>query len=175
MNIYFSADPHYFHPKIILYEQRPFKNVEEMNEVFIENHNRKVPKNGHIYYVGDFSFGTPEQTCKLLDRLNGKKYMVLGNHDKVIKKNQEVRSKFEWVKDYYMLRHNELKIVLFHYPIAVWDCKHHGSIHLYGHVHSNKDNHHPLLVELGNAYNVGVDVNNYEPVSLEEVLSKING
>ena len=174
MKLFFSSDPHYFHPKIIKYEDRPFNNVEEMNEIMINNHNKKVGKNDYIYYVGDFSFGTPEQTCKLLDRLNGKKYMVLGNHDKVIKVNQEVRSKFEWVKDYYRLKYNGLKIVLFHYPISVWDCKHHGSVHLFGHVHSNKGNHHPLDSVQDNSYNVGVDVNNFEPVSLEEILEKIN-
>jgi calcineurin-like phosphoesterase family protein len=72
-----------------------------------------------------------------------------------------------------MLKINGLKIVLFHYPVQTWDCKHHGSIHLYGHIHSNIGDH-PMDYIIPNSYNVGVDVNNFEPISLEEVLIKLN-
>jgi len=172
LSIFFTSDQHYYHPRIIQYEQRPFNNVEEMNEAMIEKHNKKISKKDSVYFLGDFSFGTPEQTSKLLDRLNGNKHMVLGNHDKVIKTSSEVRNRFAWVKDYYRLMYNGHKIILFHYPISVYDCMHHGSYHCYGHIHSNKDNHHPIIGNLGkNTYNVGVDVNNYEPVSFEEILN----
>ena len=171
--IYFTSDLHFGHKNVIKYENRPFEGVGEMNKVLIDNWNDTVTDKDEVYILGDFSFHGIEATQSIIRKLNGQKYLILGNHDHVCKKSS-VKEMFAWTKDYYTLKYNNVKFVLFHYPIASWDCKHHGSIHLYGHVHSNKDNYHPLLIELGKAYNVGVDVNNYEPVSLEEVLDKFN-
>ena len=122
-----------------------------------------------IYILGDFSFGTVEQTLEILNRLNGNKFLIIGNHDEKMLKSKEVVSKFAWCKDYYKLRYNGLKIILSHYPIAVWDCKHYGSIMLHAHLHEKK-----LEYETKNLYNVGVDVNNYSPIILEEILEKLN-
>jgi calcineurin-like phosphoesterase family protein len=172
MNIYFTADTHFSHKNILKYENRPFQSVEEMNEKMIEKWNMKVTNSDQIYILGDFFFGKGQDAEGLIKRLNGQKFLIRGNHDSFLRDKFNT-SLFGWIKDYFVLRHNNLKFVLFHYPIQVWDCKHHGAIHLYGHVHSNKENHHPLLVELGNAYNVGADVNNFEPISLDEVLQKL--
>jgi calcineurin-like phosphoesterase family protein len=143
-----------------------------MNEKMIEKWNKKVAITDQVYILGDFFFGKGEDAEKLIKRLNGQKFLIKGNHDSFLRDKFNT-SCFGWVKDYYVLKQNNTKFVLFHYPIQVWDCKHHGSIHLYGHVHSNKENHHPLLAELGNAYNVGVDVNDFEPISLEEIMKKV--
>lgn len=172
MSIFFTADNHFCHKNIIKYENRPFNSIEEMNEVMINKWNAKVKKNDDVYILGDFIFSDGSTANTIISNLNGRKYLIRGNHDSFLKDNVFNRSLFEWIKDYYVLKQNNLKFVLFHYPIQVWDCKHHNSIHLYGHVHSNKENHHPLLVELGKAYNVGVDVNDFEPISLEAVLER---
>lgn len=174
MSIFFTADTHFCHKNIIKYEDRPFNSVEEMNEVMIQKWNAKVKPTDSVYILGDFIFSNGITANQLVKRLNGKKYLIKGNHDSFLKDRDFDRSQLEWIKDYYLLKDNNIKYALFHYPIAIWDCKHYDSIHLYGHVHSNKDNHHPLLMNLGNAYNVGVDINNYEPVSINEVLMKIN-
>lgn len=171
MSIFFTADTHFCHKNIIKYEDRPFNSIEEMNEIMIKKWNAKVRPTDTIYILGDFIFSDGVTATQLVKRLNGKKYLIKGNHDLFLKDNKFDRSLLGWIKDYYLLKNNNIKYVLFHYPIQVWDCKHYGSIHLYGHVHSN---HHPLLVQLGKAYNVGVDVNNYTPISLEEVLRKLN-
>ena len=60
------------------------------------------------------------------------------------------------------------KVVLFHYPIMDWEDSQYGSIHLYGHVHQ-KDN---LLFPIDNRYHIGVDTNDFKPVSLEQILNK---
>lgn len=172
MNIFFTSDTHFGHKNIIKYENRPFNSVEEMDETMIENWNNKVKHQDSIYILGDFAFSEKDYAIKLLNKLNGNKFLIKGNHDKVIKK-RDVASKFAWIKDYYMLKANNLKIVLFHYPIAVWDCQHHGSLHLYGHVHSNKGTQHPLKADLPNSYNVGVDVNDFAPVELTEIRKKL--
>jgi len=167
MNLYFSSDYHLFHKNIAIH--RGFNSIEEMNELIIDNHNKKVTKHDHIYFQGDFSFGKLEETLEVLNRLNGNKYLIIGNHDEKMLKHKEFVDKFGWVKDYYKLKYNGLKIILSHYPFYKWDCSHYGSLMFYGHIHETK-----LDIEIKNSYNVGVDVNNFEPVSLEEILEKIN-
>lgn len=171
--IFFTSDLHFGHKNIITYEDRPFETTEEMDNAMIDKWNNKVQKSDSVYILGDFSFGDKDYTINILDRLNGHKYLIKGNHDHVIK-YEEVANKFVWIKDYCTIKYNKLKFIMFHYPIQVWEGCHYGSIHLYGHVHSDKEDHHPLLEQLKNAYNVGADVNNYEPIELEELLIKIN-
>lgn len=162
--IYFISDTHFFHKNILKHQDRPFDSVEDMNKSLIKNWNDKVKKNDEIFILGDFSFGKEEETLDLLDSLNGKKYLIRGNHDLIIKKDS-VQAKFQWIKDYYVLKINKQKIILFHYPIYSWDTKYHGSIHLYGHTHGNETFNEP------NSYNVCADVNNYTPISLNEILN----
>lgn len=169
--VFFISDPHFYHANIIRFENRPFKNVQEMNDKLIENWNNTVSKEDQVYILGDFSFGTKEETLGILRKLNGQKFLIKGNHDYSIK-DAEVARCFTWIKDYYMLKHNGLKIVLFHYPIQVWDCQHHGALHFYGHIHSNIGSHR-MEYEIKNSYNVGADVNNLAPIELNEILKKL--
>jgi calcineurin-like phosphoesterase family protein len=144
-----------------------------MNDSMIKAWNKKVKSDDQVYILGDFSFATPILTNAILHNLNGRKYMILGNHDSWAK-DKSLHSHFEFIKDYFVLKtqynQEKVKLILSHFPFYVWDSKHYGSIHLYGHVHNAR----PELNQfLGKAYNVGVDVNNYEPVSLNEIMSKI--
>ncbi len=163
---WYTADPHFWHYNILQYESRPYKNITEMNEGLINNWNKKVQKNDNIYILGDFSFGDTDQTLEILNRLQGKKYLIKGNHDRIIE-NEQVRNKFEWIKDYHIVKENKTPIILFHFPIYTWDRKHYGSLHFYGHVHSIPNNY-----KESNAYNVGVDICNFEPVCLKEILKE---
>jgi calcineurin-like phosphoesterase family protein len=79
---------------------------------------------------------------------------------------------FEWVKDYHVLIIEGRRIVLFHFPILEWDQSHRNSIHLYGHVHNSKTSAERLAALSGAAFNVGVDVNNFTPVSLGEIFHR---
>lgn len=143
-----------------------------MDNAMIDNWNNKVEKSDKVYILGDFCFSNKDYAISILNRLNGQKFLIKGNHGHIIK-DKEVESKFGWIKDYYVLKHDNLKFVLFHYSIQVWDSKHYGSIHLFGHVHSNKDENHPMADNLGYAYNVGVDVNDFTPIELNEILMKL--
>lgn len=168
MNTFFTADLHFDHANIIEYENRPFSSVEEMNQELIERWNNKVEKDSNVYILGDFCLtNRGERIKEILNQLNGNKFLVRGNHDKIVDKKW-VREQFCWVKDYYKLNYCNFKIILFHYPILQWNGKHHNYLHFYGHVHSNIPEYSPL------AYNVGVDVNNYEPLSFAEILNKIH-
>ena len=162
--IYYISDPHFYHTNIIELANRPFSNVYEMNNVLIGKWNRKVNKGDRVFIIGDFSLGTKEQTLKILNKLNGEKILIRGNHESVID-YAEVKSKFGFIKDYYC----KDKIVMSHYPFMSWRGKHNGYIHLYGHTHNN---YPPLRIE--GAYNCCVEVNNYEPCTLDEIIENNN-
>lgn len=168
---FYTSDLHLFHRNILRYEDRPYSSVEHMNSELIKNWNNRVSKGDEVYILGDFAFCDGDTANQVLDSLNGMKFLIRGNHDSFIKDKSFDRSKFVWVKDYAKITDGNDKVILFHFPIAVWDCQHHGAYHLYGHVHGNTNTKHPLLLDLGErSANVGVDVNNYEPKTLKELV-----
>lgn len=173
-NVLFISDLHFGHKNIIKYENRPFASIDDMNDKLIKNWNSTVKDNDEVYILGDFSFGNQAFTLNILQKLNGKKYLIKGNHDHVVEKSPEIRAEFEWIKDYYVLKHNNLKFVLFHFPIQVWDCQHYGSIHLYGHVHGNTETNHPMLLTLKNSFNVSADVIDFTPINIDDIISKLS-
>jgi len=173
MNTFFMSDPHFGHANMLNFESlsRPFRDVNEMDAAMIHNWNEVVSEKDEVYILGDVSWHDPERTLEILKRLHGKKYLILGNHDTQIIKNQELRKEFVWIKDYHRLNIDGLKIILFHYPIQDWDCKFHGAIHLYGHVHSNRNK--SMLYEIPGSYNVCADVNGLAPVSLKQIRERL--
>lgn len=158
--IYFTSDTHYFHKNIIDFCERPFKDVDEMNVVLVNNWNRIVGPKDEVYHLGDVSFGRAEKTVEILEQLNGRIYLVRGNHDKGINPDR-----FEWIKDYYELRWESRKLVLCHFPFAVWNESHHGSIHLHGHSHGTLKNQ-------GRRIDVGVDPMDFIPVSISAIVEQ---
>ena len=81
--MYITSDLHFYHKNIIKYcpKSRPFSCEEEMNEIIVKNWNDKIGKNDSVYILGDVSFGKPSATIQLLNRLNGRKKLIVGNHD----------------------------------------------------------------------------------------------
>ena len=177
--IYFTADNHFCHGNIIGSCTRPFSNVNEMNKKMIDNWNNLITKNDEVYILGDFSYkGKTQEINEILSKLKGKKYLIKGNHDKYLDDPLFKINAFEWVKDYYVLKYEGgLKIVLFHYPMLSWDSSYHGSIHLYGHIHNSgikyPDFGEKLKILGYRAINVGVDVNDFYPVSIKQILDKV--
>src|SRR5690606_22691997 len=161
---------HMGHNNIIRYSNRPFNNVDEMNKTLIKNWNQCVKPNDEIYHLGDFAFVQKDKQKELLKKLNGKKHMILGNHDKVLRNHgSEFISEglVESIQDYKEIDYNKTKFVLFHYGMRVWNKSHYGSIMLYGHSHGT-------LPSYGRSVDVGVDcreiTEEYRPVSIEEVI-----
>lgn len=144
-----------------------------MNEELIKNWNKKVSANDNVYVLGDFCWGyNSKQISELLNKLNGYKYLIYGNHDRL--NNHYLSNSWIEICPYKELNINNHKFILFHYPIADFNCMHYKSIHLYGHVHNNPSLIDKLDKDKYYVYNVGVDTNNYEPVSYEEILKKLN-
>lgn len=165
---YYISDMHFNHEGIIRICNRPYSNCEEMEEDIVDKWNKKVKSNDEVYILGDISYkSSVQKAVSILKRLNGKKYLIKGNHDKYsfcvdIRTNGQV----EWVKDYAEIDDNGRMVVLFHYPIEDWNGQYHGSYHLYGHVHNN-DNNYKIMPR---RYNVGVEVIGYEPRTLDELI-----
>jgi len=169
--IYFTADLHFGHENIITFCDRPFDSVEDMNKALIKNWNATVQHDDEIYIIGDFT-NNNGQAKRYLPILNGKKYMILGNHDKFLRESDESYVWFEWVKEYAVINCKGFKWILFHYPIAEWAGFYSGSIHLHGHIHNRpvSSSWNPSKVR---SFNVGVDVNGFKPVSIDEIIRRV--
>lgn len=126
------SDTHFGHKNVITYDSRPFKDVAEMDEALIENWNSVVKPGDTIYHLGDFAFYSEDKVCGILERLNGNKILILGNHDKVMR-SEKVRSYFKLIVPYLEVYQDKQLICMFHYPIAEFNKSHHGSFHVHGH------------------------------------------
>lgn len=78
---YLIGDTHFNHENIILYENRPFRNVEHMNQEIIKRWNNKVKKTDTIFLLGDVGMGSKDKLKEIINQLNGKKILIMGNHD----------------------------------------------------------------------------------------------
>lgn len=172
MEVYLTSDLHFGHKNIIKYENRNYDSVEEMDIDYIKKWNETVKPEDFIYILGDFSWHKSDKTTEILKQLNGKKVLIVGNHDEIYLKDKNFDTNlFEEICYYKELKINKTKIILFHYPIIDWNGKHNGSIHFYGHVHSiiNKDTEY--MKKENNCYNVSMDYNN-KFLKLEDFIQK---
>lgn len=141
------------------------ESVQRMDETMIANHNAKVPKNATVYFVGDVSFHNDvRHTVSILNRLNGIKHLITGNHDKGDLREESFRKCFASIRDISEIKHEGQSIVLCHYAMRVWNKSHRGAWHLYGHSHGSlPDDPNSLSID------VGVDCHNFTPISFSEV------
>ena len=175
--IFFTSDTHFNHANIIKFCGRPYESVEEMNKDIIERWNNKVPENGIVFHLGDFAFGGSDIWNNTRKRLNGTVYLIEGNHD--IKQNGQTKyNLFEGVFKQLVIKIDCQFILLNHYPFLCYASRERGTWQLFGHVHSgpnsNKGIDVPRLQYLyPTQYDVGVDNNNFTPISYSEVREKI--
>jgi len=176
---FYISDTHFGHDNIRKLNNRPFKSVEEMDRVLIENWNNAVTERDVVYILGDFSYKSAKPVKEYLDRLNGRKVLILGNHDNEIRNNL-VNGKFpgimqvtEYLEIYETVDGEQKKLVLSHYPFVEWNGYFNGAIHLYGHIHNTTRNKaYQIMKDVPNAYNVGVDVLGFAPRTLQGVIGQ---
>ena len=171
--IYFTADLHLGHKSVIKFCNRPFKTVEEMDETLITKWNSKVKKNDLVYVLGDMVWQKKEPK-NYLSRLNGRKILIVGNHDKrIVREGNEAF--FEKISKFEEVSLNGHQLTLCHYPMLEWkNSRKVGTNKLgyliHGHTHNNVRNEYAFLFRHPNALNAGVDVNAFEPVTFEELV-----
>lgn len=144
---YYIADPHFFHGNLnTKMNYRGFADVDEMNGYMLQKWNAKIRKNDEVVILGDLSWGKAEETNELLGKLNGRLYLIQGNHDRFLKNKDYNASRFVWIKPYEELQDNKRKVILCHYPIMCYNGQYRLDRNgnpkvymLYGHVHDTYD------------------------------------
>ena len=169
--IYFTSDLHFYHEKIIQHTNRPFASREEMNQKLIHNWNKRVKDSDKIYILGDLTMKGASYATEVLMQLNGKKYLIRGNHDRFVNQPDFNPNLFAWIKEYDELTYQNHRFILFHYPIKEWNGFFRGSIHLHGHQHNHSSYNYENLEKGLKCFDVGVDANEMEPVSIEDILA----
>ena len=158
MQTHFTADTHFGHENIIKYCKRPFKSTKIMNDTLIRNWNQRVKKNDLVIFLGDFCH-TKDAPETYLQYLNGHITFIKGNHDH----NNSLNTPIE----YLVVKQANLYAFCVHDPR---DFNNSFYLNLTAHVHEKWK-----VRKIYNCYlvNVGVDVWNYSPTNINEILAVI--
>jgi len=167
-NIWLISDTHFNHENIIQYCNRPFGNVHHMNETIIENWNKDIKQEDVVYHLGDVYFSKKPDSTNILSRLNGRKRLILGNHDDG--KDKLLLQTFQKILCWRMFP--EFGLILTHVPIHVDSMRGHKAgidlVNVHGHMHDKMvllENKRP-----DSRYkNVSVEHTNYAPVNIESL------
>ena len=190
MNIFFTSDPHFGHKNVIEHCDRPFGSVQEMNETMIANWNSVVSADDFTWILGDYDINGDEKNLAYLSRMNGRKGLISGNHDKcwvgkpIGHKHiaRYVSAGFEFVTPWAQLKIVDKngvpnRVMMSHFPYQgdgdgrpdrYVECRlpDTGRWLLCGHIHNR-------WTQRDRQINVGVDVRNFTPVSLQEIAAII--
>ena len=178
MTRFYIADTHLDHPPILKWTGRPFDSVEEMNDAVVEAWNKVVGRKDEVHIAGDFAFKRHGRWC---NALNGKKFLVLGNHDGMNKEalaglsdaleptDVKAIQQFRNVQALAEYRYLGQSVALSHYWLGTWDGMFEGAWNLHGHVHGRRRESLPGQVgHVGLWLDVGWDVHG-RPIAFEEV------
>lgn len=154
------ADLHFSHEAIRVHCGRPFRSTSEHDEKILANINSVVTRKDTSYIGGDFAW---KDHGHWIHALNGKKILILGNHDKMA---QEHLRCFSQVTQILELKIDKHRVIICHFPMVSWNASCHGTWHLYGHVHGRY--RHPGL-----AMDIGVDTNGYMPYSWDDIRARM--
>jgi calcineurin-like phosphoesterase family protein len=175
---FYISDLHIDHANVLGFDNRPFKDVEEMNNELIRRWNDMVSDGDLVYILGDMFWCSPKKAMPIMEQLNGQKILVKGNHDRW--HDSRFDKMFAKIDEYIETEDNGRKIVLCHYPIPCFKNHFYGWTHLYGHVHNsfewNMMEHQRFLMEelytrQCNMINVGamMPYMDYTPRTLDEI------
>jgi len=182
--IFFVSDTHYGHSNIIGFCKRPFENVQEMNKKMIENWNNKVPTDGIVFHLGDFSWGGYQQWKQIREQLNGDIILIKGNHD-IKNLTPQAVGLFKYVAQQMRIEIEGRKIWLNHFPLLCYSGTYRDfnglEFNLFGHVHlsnakernTGRDCDRCFQMLFPTQYDVGVDFNEFAPISWNEVNERI--
>lgn len=190
MTTFFTSDLHIGHARISELADRPFSSVDEMNAALVSGWNSVVSPGDSVFVLGDLAMGQFVDSVQLAAKLQGEKFLVPGNHDRVsgLYRGSDAK-KAEWRRAYVdagfmilpeqseMTLNNGTKVLLCHFP---YDGDSHdedryaearpadaGGWLLHGHTHSKER-------VRGRQIHVGVDAWNFAPVNEEEIMAVID-
>lgn len=173
--IFYASDHHFFHQKVFeTCRLGKFESVEEMNSEIVARHNAKVGDNDIVYFLGDVIFckhaNMVENLAQTLGEMRGHKRLILGNHDYRHVNQVEFTRYFETIKEVEIVWDGDRTVHLMHYPMLAWWNKRRGSYHVHGHTHGDRGPDFEVLREQENALSSCLEVNNFEPCTLDELI-----
>lgn len=187
--IYLTSDLHFGHKNIMKYCPKRIDKIKEwanekglivtdtnlielMDRWLIDLWNSQVKKSDTVYILGDFSFHNAEENKRLLGKLHGKKFLILGNHDG---NSDKLENYFEQITQIKELKYKDESgetfcFELCHYAMVTWNRKEHGTIQLHGHSHGNLDGFNAEATDL--RIDVGLDGKfaDYKFVTPDDIL-----
>lgn len=171
MNKYIISDTHFNHSNIIKYCNRPFKDVNDMNESIINNWNSIVKKEDIVYHLGDFFLGSKFELKDIVSRLNGQIYLIKGNLDRLTTKSYE-DSGIIVLKGAPIIL-DEYKVMLSHKPLPDSMIKA-GYINVHGHIHDKRlEDIYDDSFSKFKHINVSCDVIDFRPILMEDLRSGV--
>ena len=156
-NFFFTADKHYGYANIIKYCNRPFTSVDEMDAEMIQRHNEMVGPKDVVIHAGDFPLWKKPFADNYIRQLNGEHIFLKGSHDYWLNKSAATI----WDR-----KIGCFYVVVCHFAIRVWPRSHYNSWQLYGHSHGK-------LPPIGKQWDIGVDNNDFYPVSFNIICEII--
>jgi calcineurin-like phosphoesterase family protein len=197
MTTFFTSDTHFSHARIIDLCNRPFGSVTEMNEMLVHNWNALVRPDDTVYHLGDVALGPIEDSLKYIQRLNGYKILVVGNHDRMfppMAKNKPekiahwelryIQAGFEEILPDHVAQFSkgEYQFELSHFPYSgdshgeeryrEFRKEDKGVPLIHGHTHENK--RFSRSRRGTPQIHVGVDAWDFAPVSLQAVIDVLD-
>lgn len=173
---YYISDTHFKDRNIFDKCLRPFDSLDEMEETIVANWNRKVKDGDIVYVLGDIGRDTDPSSIEIFNMLKGVKHLIIGNHDHRMLETIRESGIFESIKFIDLIEDSGFKVCLCHYPLMDWMEFNRNSLLVYGHIHNKTEKNgyaYKLMKDYYSnlpAYNCGVDVTDFEPKTLEELI-----
>jgi calcineurin-like phosphoesterase family protein len=169
MTTWITSDLHFGHTNIMKFcpaTRGHFRDVDHMHTEMIREWNEKVQPDDVVYILGDVAFMPAVKAVALLTRLNGRKILVKGNHDRKLLEDPAFRACFEEVHSDWTGRINGTYVHMYHFPIQEFDQMHRGAVHFHGHVHGK-----PTGLEKYRIRDVGYDATGHVVVKIDDMIA----
>lgn len=167
--IFAIADTHFRQESFLTFKNkngiriRNFSSIDVIDNFMVDNWNKVVSNNDIVYHLGDVYCGNKNQADEILSRLNGRKRLILGNHDDG--KDKVLIRHFEKIMSERIF--TEFNIILTHKPVHPDTLYVHKSqkylTNVHGHLHDN-------VIDDSRYVNISVEQTNYTPVDLESLI-----
>lgn len=168
-NIWLISDTHFNHNKDFIWKARGFNSVEEMNNEIIKRWNNIVKPDDIVYHLGDVIMGDLNSGIEIINQLNGKIRLAIGNHDTSARletfRNFDI---FEDIQFGYRIKKGKKTFILTHYPTLTGNYDNSKTYSIHGHTHSLN-----AFCEYDLMYNVNCEAHNCTPILWENMIEDI--
>ncbi len=166
MALFFTSDTHFGDPRALRFDHRPFPDLAAHDAGLIARWNAVVTPGDTVWHLGDVALGPPpDRVAAIVEVLHGTKHLITGNND-----GPTTLALPGWasVQAYAEMTVEGTLLVLCHYAFRTWNAMGRGSINLHGHSHG-------ALRPQPRQYDVGVDVWDFTPVTLDQIRARRRG